>query len=103
MAFEHVVADPFGCVVLEQVDRHIADTLGAELLGETAQALLAAGNQHQLGAGLAGEAACGRLSDAAGGAGDEHHPGCCRRWVGHERGRLAFQKSSSPRAHTRSP
>ena len=44
---------------------------GAQLRRQRAQAILAAGDEHELGAVLAGEQAGGRLADPARGAGDD--------------------------------
>ncbi len=71
VAFEHVLADALGRVVVEQIDGEHADAILAQLGGERAQALLAAGDEHERAAGLAREPARGRLADAAAGAGDQ--------------------------------
>jgi hypothetical protein len=65
VALEHVLADARGCVLVEQVRRDVADTPLAELGGERAQALLAAGDEHERAPGLAREAARGCFADAA--------------------------------------
>ena len=61
--------------------RSAATKLAAELRGERAQALLAAGDEHEAGAVVAGEQAGGRLADAARGTGDDDDGG----GVGHPR------------------
>ena len=49
-----------------------------ELRGEGAQALLAAGDEHEPGAVVAGEQAGGRLTDTARGTGDDDDGGGIR-------------------------
>jgi len=73
VALAHVVVDARGRVLVEQVYGEEAHSLLSELSGELAQALLAAGNQHEGSTGLAGETACSGLANAAGGTGDKHH------------------------------
>jgi len=58
-------------VGLDQVGRHVSDALLAELAGERLQPLLAASDEDDSAAGLAGQAAGGGLADAARGSGDE--------------------------------
>ena len=74
-----------GRVLVEEVGGDVADAPLAELSGERAQALLAAGDEHERGIRLAGEPARGGLADAAGGAGDEHHTRVVgvSAWLGH--------------------
>ena len=97
VALEHVLADARGRVLVEQVDGEEADALLAQLERERAQALLAAGDEHERGGGLAREPAGGGLADAAGGAGDEHDArtmsGSC--WAG----ALRMPVSLSDRQH----
>jgi hypothetical protein len=76
---EHMLAHARGRVLVEQVGRKEAHARGAahgggapERGGEIAQALLAAGDEHECGFGLAGEAAGGGLADAARGSGNQH-------------------------------
>ena len=59
-----VGADPLGGVGVGQVDGDVG-RLAGQRVGELAQQLLAAGDQDQLGARLAGEPDRGRLADPA--------------------------------------
>jgi hypothetical protein len=73
----HVRAHARRSVVLGQVDGAAADG-AAELARQRAQPVLAAGDEHERGAVLAGEKAGGRFADTARGAGDDgdgHVPG----------------------------
>ena len=69
MALEHVLVHAPGCVVVEQIDGDEADAPLTELGGERAQALLAAGDEHEQGVRLPREPARGGFADATGGAG----------------------------------
>ena len=80
MALLHRVAHARGRALLGEVGGDEARAR-PELGGELAQALLAAGHEHELRAVLAGEQAGGRLADAARGAGDDGDGG----GVGHPR------------------
>jgi hypothetical protein len=64
----HRVGDPPRCGLLRQVGRH--DGRAAELVGERAQPILAAGDEHELRA-VARETARGCLADPARGACDQ--------------------------------
>ena len=72
VTLEQMVVDARWRIVVEQVHSQVAHTLLPKLSGERTQTLLAAGDEHQRGAGLAREPARGRLTDSAGGTGDEH-------------------------------
>ena len=61
-----------GASALGEVDGDVG-RLAGQRLGQLAQALLAAGDEDQLGAGLAREPPRGRLADPARGAGDQRH------------------------------
>ena len=80
MALLHRVAHSRGRALLGEVGGEEARAR-PELGGELAQALLAAGHEHELRAVLAGEQARGGLADAARGAGDDGDGG----GVGHPR------------------
>ena len=70
MVLSDLLADLRGGVGGDEVDRDPADALLSERGGQRAQALLAAGNEHEPCIGLSREAARGRLADPARGAGD---------------------------------
>ena len=100
MALAHVLADARGRVVVERSTATKLTRSLAERGGQRAQPLLAAGDEHERGSGLAREPARGRLADPARGAGDQHHArgglrvaGIAPRWPRRPDGRrrLAFQ------------
>ena len=66
-----VLEDARGCVLLDEVGGDEGGPLGSERGGEGAQAILAAGDEHERCAGLAGEPPGGGFADSAGGAGDD--------------------------------
>ncbi len=65
-----VGANALGGVGLGEVDGEVGGAAG-QRLGQRPQALLAAGDEDQLGARLAGESLRGRLADPARRAGDQ--------------------------------
>ena len=69
-------ADPLGRVVLGQIGGDVAGLAG-QLLGQGPQTILAAGDEDQLGAGLARKPPRRRLADPARGSRDQ-----CRDWPG---------------------
>jgi len=70
VALGDVVADQRGRILVGQVDGDEAHAVLAEGAGQCAQALLAAGDEHERCVRLTGESARGRFPDPAGGAGD---------------------------------
>jgi len=70
VALAHVVMDLGRSILVGHVDRHAADPLGAERVGQRAQPLLAARHQDQRAVRLAGNAPRGRLPDPARGSRD---------------------------------
>ena len=73
VVLEQVGADACGSVGVGEVGGDVADPALTEQRGQRPQALLAARHEHQRCAGLLDQPPGGRLTDPAGGAGDEKH------------------------------